>query len=160
MYTIELIEDLLDIVFLDADTRIPYRQVQTVLVVPCLQIDIDGLVGLTVFHCIVEQVVDHVLEVHLIHEDGGIDSTDIGIDLTACMLHTERERVGHALHHFVQVEFLLLEHRFLTVEHRHLQYLLHEEAQAFRLIVHHTTQMLGQGRCLGHGLVVEHLCSQ
>ena len=79
---------------------------------------------------------------HLIDEDGRIDSLDLSIDLTARMLHTKCEGTGNRLQEFVEVEFLLLEGGLLAVEHRHLEHFLHKEAQALRLVVDDTTQML------------------
>ena len=73
------------------------------------------------------------------------------------MLYAQGKRVGHVLDHLVEVEVLLLEHSLLAVEHTHLQHLLHEEAQALGLVLHHSRQMLHHGLALGDTLVVHHL---
>ena len=97
---------------------------------------------------------------YLIDKDGRIDGFYFCIDMSSGVLHSQRERRGDVLQQLVEVEFLLLERYRLLVEHRHLQHLLHEEAQAFRLVVDHPTQMFQHRRRLGHSIIVEHLCSQ
>ena len=84
-----------------------------------------------VFHGVVEQIVYHVLEVYLVDVESRLDGFYLGVYLASGMLYAQRERVGYVLHHFVQVETLLLEHGLLAVEHRHLQHFLHEESKAF-----------------------------
>ena len=64
---------------------------------------------------------------HLIDENGGIHSLDLGIDLATRMLHTEGEAGGDGLEQLVEVELLLLERGRLLVKHRHLEHLLYQE---------------------------------
>ena len=97
---------------------------------------------------------------HLIDIDRGVDSLNVGIDLAAGMLYTKGERVGDILHHFIQVEFLLLEHRLLLVKHTHLEHLLDQESQAFRLIIDNRAQVFLHLLTLGNRWVVEHLGCQ
>ena len=70
MYAVELVENLLQIVFLDAQARIANREEQMVFSVPPLQIDVERLLRLAVFHSVVQQVVDDILEMYLIDIDG------------------------------------------------------------------------------------------
>ena len=157
MHAIELLEHSLQALFLDADARVANREVEVLVVVPRLDVDVERTVGLAVFHGVVEQVVDHVLEVHLIDVHRRVHSLDLRIDFPARVLHAQREVVGDALHHFVQVELLFLERRVLPVEHRHLQHLFHEESQAFRLVVDHRAKVSGHLLALRHRVVVHHL---
>ena len=122
--TIELIEDLLHILLLNTQTGVTDREAQMILIIPGADIDIERLFGLTILHGIVHQISDGILEMHLIDEDGRIDSLDLSIDLTARMLHTKCEGTGNRLQEFVEVEFLLLEGGLLAVEHRHLEHFL------------------------------------
>ena len=68
--------------------------------------------------------------------------------------------MGCILYDFVEVEFLLLEHRLLAVEHTHLQHLLYQKAESLRLVVNDATQMFLHLLALGDRRVVEHLCCQ
>ena len=69
--TVELIEDFPDVFFLDAHACVANGQAEVlVLVVPGAQENVEGLVGLTVFHRVVHQVGDGILEMHLIDIDG------------------------------------------------------------------------------------------
>ena len=76
------------------------------------------------------------------------------------MLHAQGERIGDSFHHLVEVKFLLLERGILTVEHRHLQHLFHQEAQTLCLVINHSAQMAHHLRTLRHRIVVHHLCGQ
>ena len=76
------------------------------------------------------------------------------------MLHTQGETGGDIFEEFVQVEFLFLERSCLTVEHRHLQHLLHEETEALGLVVDDTAKMLEHGGRLFDAIVVQHLSCQ
>ena len=158
--TIELIEDLLDVLFLDAQTRVADGEAEMVFVVPRADIDVERLLGLTVLHGIVHQVGDGILEVHLIDKDGRIDGFDLRKDMSTRMLYAERETGGHRFQQFIEVELLFLEGGLFAVEHRHLEHFLHEEAQALRLVVDNTTQVLEHRGTLRDGFVVEHLCCQ
>ena len=68
--TVELVEDLLQVLLLDALSCVAYGEVQLVVVVPCMDVDIDGLVGLAILHGIVHQIGDGILEVDLVDIDG------------------------------------------------------------------------------------------
>ena len=68
--TVELVEDLLQVLLLDALSGVAYREVQLVVVVPCVDVDIDRLVGLAILHGIVHQIGDGILEVDLVDIDG------------------------------------------------------------------------------------------
>ena len=70
MHTIELIEDFLDVLLLDALSGITDAEQQSVVFVPRADIDIEWLVGLAIFHGIVHQIGDGILEMHLIDIDG------------------------------------------------------------------------------------------
>ena len=76
------------------------------------------------------------------------------------MFDTQVERLGNVFDHLVEVEFLLLEHHALLVEHRHLQHLLDQEAQALRLVGDDTAEVARHLLGLGHALVVHHLGGQ
>ena len=108
MYAVELLEDLLQVLLLHTDARVAHGEVEVVVIVPSLQIDVDGLVGLTVFHRVVHQVEDHVLEVYLVDIDTRVYSFHVDIDLAAGVFHAQGKRVGDGLHHLIEVEMLLL----------------------------------------------------
>ena len=160
VHAIELIEYLLHVLLLDALPRIANAQVQLLAIVPRVDIDVEWFVLLTILHGIIHQVGDGILEVYLIDKDGRFDSFYLRVNLTTGMFHTKVERLGYILHHLVQVEFLLLEHDALLVEHRHLQHLLYKETQTLRLVGNHAAQMLRHLFRLGYRVVVHHLCSQ
>ena len=130
------------------------------VVVPCAKINIEWLIHLAIFHGVVHEVEDDILEVHLIDIHRRVDSLNLGIYLTASMLHSERERLCSILHHLVEVEFLLLEYRLLLIKHRHLQHLLYEESQALSLVVDHASEVFHHLLALCNALVVEHLGSK
>ena len=88
MYAIELVEHLLKIVLLKSKTRIANREIQMLVVVPCAQVDVHRLVGLAILYGIVEQVVNYVLEMHLVYVYCRVDSLDLRINLTSSMLDT------------------------------------------------------------------------
>ena len=70
MYAIELVEYLLDIFFLDALTVILDAEAQMLAFVPSANVDVDRLIGLAIFHRVIQQVGDGIGEVHLVNEDG------------------------------------------------------------------------------------------
>ena len=86
---VELVEYLLHVLLFDALSCIADAEAEMLLLVPRADIEVERLVGLTVFHRVIHQVGDGILEMHLIDIDGRIDSLDLGIDLTACMLHAQ-----------------------------------------------------------------------
>ena len=87
--TVELIKDLLDVFFLDAHAGIADGQAEVfVLVVPGAQVNVERLIGFAVFHRIVHQIGDGILEMHLIDVDSGVDGFYLRIDLAASMLYT------------------------------------------------------------------------
>ena len=131
MYAVELVEYLLQVLLLDAQAVVLNGEVQVLLVVPRLDHQFQRLIWVTVFHRIVQQVVNHVREVHLVNKDSRVNGSDVHQDFSARVLHSERKRVGNVLQQFVQVHVLLLEHGILLVEHRHLEHLLHQEPQSF-----------------------------
>ena len=94
---------------------------------------------------------------HLVNVYGRLGGVQLRCDVSAGVLHAQGECVCHALHEVVQVEFLFLEDCLLAVEHRHLQHLLHKEAQAFRLVIDYSAKVFHHHGALCHGLVVEHL---
>ena len=160
MYTVELIEDLAEVLFLDALTGVANGEVELVGIVPGMDVDVEGFVLLAVLHSIVHQVGDGILEMHLVDIDSGVNGFYLGVYLASRMLHTQGEGLGYLLHHLVEVELLLLEDDALLVEHRHLEDFLHEEAQAFRLVGNDTTEVFGHLLGLRDGVVVHHLDSQ
>ena len=89
MNAVEFIKDLLDILFLDALTGIANGKVEVLVIIPCLDIDVKRFFWLTVFHCVVHQVCNGILEMRLIHIDGRIDSLDIRIDLAPSVLYPQ-----------------------------------------------------------------------
>ena len=70
MHTVELVEDLLHVLFLDAKTGIADGETEAALLVPGLDIEVERLFGFALLHGIVHQVGDGVLEVYFIDEDG------------------------------------------------------------------------------------------
>ena len=91
MDAVELVEYLLDVLLLDAQSRVANREAQAVLFVPCPDIEVQRFVRLSILHCIIHQIGDGILEVNLVHIDSRIDCLNLSIYLTACMLHTQRE---------------------------------------------------------------------
>ena len=143
MYTIELIEYLLQVLLLDALTRIADREVEFLFIIPGTDIDVERFLLLAILHGIVHEVGNGILEMYLIDEDSRIDGLNLRINLTTRMLYTQGEGLGNLLYHFVQVELLLLEHHTLLVEHRHLEHFLYQEAQTLGLIGNNATEVLG-----------------
>ena len=97
---------------------------------------------------------------HLIDIHRRIDRLYARIDLATRVLHAEREGGSNVFHHLVEVGVFLLEHRRLVVVHTHLQHLLHQEAEALRLVIDHASEMLDHLRRLRQALVVHHLRGQ
>ena len=160
MDTIELVEHFLKVLALDADTCIANGEIERVVIVPRVHVNVERLVLLAIFHSVVEQVVDHVLEMHLVDKDGRVYSFYLRIDMASRVLDAQREGVSNIFNHFVEVKFLFLEGSALTVEHRHLQHLIDQEAQALGLIEDDTPQIIIHLFCLRHRIVAHHLCSK
>ena len=160
MHPVELFEDFLHVLALDALSRVGYREAQLVTLIPGAQVDVDRLVGLAILHRVVHQVGDGVREMHLVYVDGGVNSLNLSVDMSAGVLHAQRKGRGGLLQQLVQVELLFLERHRLSVEHRHLQHFLHEETQSFRLVVDDAAQMFLHLRTLRHCFVTQHLRSQ
>ena len=91
MDAVEFVEDLLDVLFLDAQSRITNTETEAVLLVPCTDIDIERLFWFTILDSVIHQIGDGVLEMHLIDIDGRINGLNLGKDLTTGMLYTKRE---------------------------------------------------------------------
>ena len=117
MDAVEFVEDFLYVLFLDALAVVADGEAEVLALVPCADMDIDGLVCLTIFHGIVQQVGDGILEVHLVHEDGRVNGFYLGVDLAACMFYAEIKGCSSLLQKFVEVELFLLEGGRLSVEH-------------------------------------------
>ena len=66
MNTVELVEDLLHILLLNAQACIADAETEMVLLVPSADIEVERLIGLAVFHRVVHQVGDGILEMYLI----------------------------------------------------------------------------------------------
>ena len=109
MHSVELVEDLLHVLLLDAQTCITDAEAETLLLVPGTDIKIERLIWLAILHSVVHQVGDSILEVYLVDEDSRIHSLDLRIDMTSSMFHSQRECRGNVLQQLVEVEFLLLE---------------------------------------------------
>ena len=130
MNTVELIKDFLQILFLHTQTSVCDGEIQMLVIVLRLHRNIKRLTRLAILHSIVHQIEDDILEMYLINIDRGIHRLNIGIYLSARMLHTQQERMSYILHHLIKVECLLLEHSLLAIEHTHLQDFLYQEAQS------------------------------
>ena len=89
--------------------------------------------------------------------DGRFHRLHLGVYLASRMLHPEGEGIGYRINHLVEVGLLHLEDILAFVEHRHLQYLLHEESQSLALVVDYPSEVLQHGFRLVDALVVEHL---
>ena len=59
---VELLEDLLEVLFLDTLARVANGETEVVLRVPRLQIDVERLVGFGIFDGIVQEVEDDIAE--------------------------------------------------------------------------------------------------
>ena len=70
MHAVELLKNFFDILALDALSVVAYGEVQTVVIVSCADEDIDRLFGFAVFHGIIHQVGNGILEMEFIHIDG------------------------------------------------------------------------------------------
>ena len=160
VHAIELVEDFPHVFAPHALSVVGDGETELIVLVPGANMDVYGLVGLSILHGVVHQVGNGILEVHLVHIDGRIYGFYLGVNLAAGVLHTQGERAGCLFKQFIDVEFLLFERHRLTVEHRHLQYFLYEEAQAFRFVVDDAAQVLLHLRALGHALVAQHLRCQ
>ena len=115
--SVELIENLLHVLLLDAQTRVADAEAETLLLIPSTDIEVERLVRLAIFHGVVHQVGDGVLEVYLIDKDGRIDGFYFCIDMSSGVLHSQRERRGDVLQQLVEVEFFFLKRYRLLVEH-------------------------------------------
>ena len=69
VYAVELLKHLLKVVALNAQACVADGEIKMRVIVPCAYVDVDRLVGFAIFYCIVEQVVNDILEVHLIDID-------------------------------------------------------------------------------------------
>ena len=103
MHSVELLEDLLHVLLLDALPRIADAEAETFLLVPGTDIEIERLVWFAILHGIVHEVGNGILEVDLIDEDSRVDSLYFRIDMTTRMLHSQRERRGDVLQQLVEV---------------------------------------------------------
>lgn len=158
MHTIEALKDLLQVLFLYSYTRIAYGHCHLAFFrVPRAQVDVQRGVWLTIFHGVVHEVEYDIAEVCLVNTYRGIYRLCLRVYLSACVLHSQRERVGYGVHEFVEVQFFHLEDILRLVEHGHLQHLFHEEAQSFCLIVDDSAEVIDHLLALGDGLIVEHL---
>ena len=101
--TVELLENLLQVVLLDTDTGIADREVEVGVVIPRLEVNVQRLVRLAILDGVVHQVKEGVLEMHLIDIYCRVYSLYIGIDFSAGMLYPQGKRVGHILHYLVKV---------------------------------------------------------
>ena len=88
MDTIELVEYLLHVFLLDAQTRVTDAEAETLLFIPSTDIEVERLVWLTILHGVVHQVGDSILEVYLINEDGRIDGFYLRIDMSSSVFHS------------------------------------------------------------------------
>ena len=70
MYTVELIENLFQILTLDTLTGVTNGETQVVVGIPRFQVYVKRFFLFTVFHSIIQQIVDYILEMNLIHIDG------------------------------------------------------------------------------------------
>ena len=101
--TVEFLENLLQVVLLDTDTGVADREVEVVVVIPCLEVDVQRLVGLAILDGVVHQIEEGVLEMNLIDIYCRVYGLDVGIDFSASMLYPQGKRVGHILHSLVKV---------------------------------------------------------
>ena len=120
----------------------------------------EGHVVAFVLDGVVHEVENDVREVHFVDEDVRLVGPQVGSDGSACAFHFEAEGVDHAGEEVVCVDLTALEGGFLAVEHRHLQHLLHLEAQPLRLVVDDARNVVEHGLALAHGGVSQHLCGQ
>ena len=86
--SIELVEDFLHVLLLDTQTGVTDAEEETFFLVPGTDIEVERLIGFTVFHRVIHQIGDGVLEMHLIDIDGRINGLNLGKDLTTGMLYT------------------------------------------------------------------------
>ena len=88
MYTIELLEDLLNILLLDTQTCVADAEAEAVLIVPSTDIKVERLVRFAILHSIIHQIGDGILEMHFVNVDGRVDGFYLCIDMSARMLHS------------------------------------------------------------------------
>ena len=84
MDAVEFVEDFLHVFFLDTLSVVADGEAEMFALVPCTDMDIDGLVCLAILHSVVQQVGDGILEMHFIHEDGRVNGFYLCVDLAAC----------------------------------------------------------------------------
>ena len=85
MHAVEFVEHFLDVVLLDALAIVLDAEAQVLAFVPGADMYVDRLVGLTIFHSIVQQVRDGIGEMNLVDEDGRVDGFYLGSNLSTCM---------------------------------------------------------------------------
>ena len=61
------------------------------IVVPRFQIDVERLIGFAILHCVIHEVEDDILKVHLVDIDCGVYRTDLSIDFSAGVLNSQLE---------------------------------------------------------------------
>ena len=103
MNAIELIKYLLQVFFLHSHTRIFNWEIEEFVIIPGFHCNIQSLICFSVFNSIVHQIEYYILEMNLIHIDSRINSFNIRIDLSTCMLYSECKGVGNILHHLIKI---------------------------------------------------------
>ena len=89
MNTIELIEDFLQILLLHTQSGISYREIKMFFIIPGFHRNVEWLIRFAIFHRIIHQIEDYILEMYLIYIEPRINRFNIGIYLTPRMLNTE-----------------------------------------------------------------------
>ena len=158
--TIEANEDLLQVFFFDADPVVLDEELELAVLVAGAGHEAQGHFLSAILDGVVQQVEEHVGQVHLIGVDGGVQGAEIEVDRAAIFLHLEREGAHHGGQEVVRVDLLELERRLLSFKERHLQDLLHEEAQSPRFVVDDGRDVFEHLGLLREVRVAEHLGGQ
>ena len=128
MNPVELIEYLLQILLLDANTIVLNGNIKLVRFVPGLDMQPQFAFRLLVFHRIVQQVENDIGEMHFIHKYPRTMGIQLGSDGTVVLLGLQRKGIHHTGYQIVGIDILHLQSSLLPLEHGHLQHLLYLEA--------------------------------
>ena len=120
-----------------------------------------GRIILHVFQGVVEQIEDDVGEVHLIKAAFSVDGIEVYLNLAPIFLSLDLLGVDYIIDDIVDIHIREFQCRTTgIVIHRHLQHLIHLEAQTLRLLSYHSGKMLERCGGFSDRIILKHLGSK
>ena len=160
MHTIEFIEYLLQVFFLNTYSIILDRDIKLTRFIPSTYIQQQFAFLFFIFHCIVQQIKNNICKMHLVYKYIRIYRIQIRSDFTIVFLYLQRESIDNTGYQIICIHLFHLQRRFLLFEHRHLQHLFHLKTQTLGFIIYHSGYMLEHSRRFSHCRIFQHLSCQ